>query len=109
MASRNIIHLPPEREAKIEQRACKKIFEMYGIDNIKLKLFSRSYPDRLFFVPGGKPLMIEFKRPGEALRKFQAYTIKRLKKLGYDIEVCDSSEDALKLVAYRLKQATTKK
>jgi len=87
------------QESKIEQAACRKILQRYGIKSIKLTPSqSTGYPDRLFFMPGGRPLFIEFKRPGEQLRPKQRYIMRQLQKLGYNVHVCDSDQDAIKVV-----------
>jgi hypothetical protein len=67
--------------------------------------FTRDWPDRLFFIPGGRPLLIEFKRPGKAPTPKQAARIKQLKELGYDVEVCDNKEQGVALVRARLEAA----
>jgi hypothetical protein len=52
-------------EEKIETKACEIIWLYLGIKGSKLKnLSDTSWPDRLFWLPGGKPLLIEFKQPG---------------------------------------------
>jgi hypothetical protein len=62
----------------------------------------RSWPDRCFFIPGGKPFFIEFKRLGEEPTKLQAQTIKELVEDGYDVEIHDSAEDAKKAIESRV-------
>lgn len=86
-------------ETQIEQQACRQILLKHGIKSIKLTpTQATGYPDRLFFIPGGKPLLIEFKRPGEAPRPKQRHIIQWLKKLGYQVAVCDSVESATMVV-----------
>ena len=78
-------------ESKIERDACRKIYQMFGITSVKFTpTKSTGYPDRIFWVPGGKPLFIEFKRPGEDLRPKQKHIAKELRKLGYNVVACDS-------------------
>lgn len=43
------------------------------------------WPDVLFLVPGGRPLFMEFKRPGKDLEPLQAERKSDLEKLGYDV------------------------
>lgn len=54
----------------------------------------RGCPDRWFFHPkrNGRPLVIEFKRPGEKPRKDQEREIARLRDAGIEVHVIDSSE-----------------
>lgn len=67
--------------------------------------FTRDWPDRLFFIPGGRPLLIEFKRPGKQPTPKQAARIKKLKELGYDVEVCDNKEQSIAVIRARLEAA----
>jgi hypothetical protein len=64
--------------------------------------FTRDWPDRLFFIPGGRPLLIEFKKPGKVPTPKQAHRIKELRELGYDVEVCDSKEQGVEAIRSRL-------
>lgn len=68
----------------------------------------RSWPDRCFYVPGGKPFFIEFKRVGEEPTKLQADTIADLRRDGYDVEVHDDVEQAKAAIRKRMLSATKK-
>lgn len=68
-------------------------------------LGARSWPDQMFMIPGGKPFFIEFKSPGEDPTDLQATKISRLKKDGYDVEVHDNKDSALKAIALRMCSA----
>jgi hypothetical protein len=59
--------------------------------------------DRYVMLPGGHLFIIEFKRPGEWPKGKQARLIKRLKKLGFDVEVHTESEEAIEAVKERLE------
>ena len=83
-------------ETKIELQACDLIFGNLGIGSLKVNVRGNTgWPDRIFWVPGGKPLIIEFKTPDGELSPKQKYHIERLKKDGYNVEVCDNAIDAL--------------
>ncbi len=56
------------------------------------------WPDRLYLIPGGKPLFIEHKRKGEAPRARQRLIHARLRHAGYDVAVCDTRLGALDAV-----------
>lgn len=53
-------------------------------------------PDRIFFVPGGKPVVVEFKAKGKKGERSRAVTQpwyqKRLTELGYEVRSCDTKE-----------------
>jgi hypothetical protein len=56
----------------------------------------RGFPDHFFFIDGGRPALIEFKKPGESPGKLQSYIIGLLAELNYDILVTDNKEEATK-------------
>jgi hypothetical protein len=107
-----------EREAAEEFRASRKLekqhverpvcrwADLVGLKHVKLNLQGRrGYPDRLFFVPGGKPLFIEFKRPTGKLSALQEKTIKELRGLGYAVKVFDSAERAINYLTRQIMGA----
>lgn len=49
-----------------------------------------SMPDRCFWLPGGKPVLIEFKRPGGVLRPLQLKTVLELRGMGYEVHCVDN-------------------
>jgi hypothetical protein len=92
-------------ESSVERRAKRRADEL-GVLNAKLTpQGQRAYPDRMFFVPGGRPLLIEFKQEGERPTKLQAYIQKRLRAAGYDVRWTDSAEQAIAWLEERLRGA----
>lgn len=88
-----------ESEKNIEQRFVRKC----PVPTLKLNvLFSRGWPDRLVFIPGGRPFLVEFKRPGETLSPLQEKCHAMLKTLGYDVETHTVSDAALAAVQRRI-------
>jgi hypothetical protein len=74
-------------------------WDYLGIVGSKLKVLGdTSWPDRIFWLPGGKPLLIEFKRPGYDPQPKQSDTHESLKDLGYDIQVHDNAADAFQAI-----------
>ena len=93
-------------EAYIEQKVCSRALTELGLMGTKLVTPGRrGSPDRIFWLPGGKPLLIEFKRPGEQPDPFQAHIHAHLKLLGYIIEVHDDADTAFQSVAAHLARA----
>jgi hypothetical protein len=92
------------RESDIERAACERIKDELGVRNIKVKS-GDGFPDRMFLIPGGKPLIIEFKRPGEVTRPRQTEWIESLKRLGYDVEIHDTVSEAFKAAETALRKA----
>ena len=87
-------------ETSIEDWVVKQAGDL-GIPCLKLNLKgNRGWPDRIFLIPGGRPLFIEFKRPGEEPEPLQLHRHRILRKLGYDIEVHDERQAALDAVRH---------
>jgi hypothetical protein len=55
-------------------------------------------PDRCFFLPGGRPLLVEFKRLGKEPEELQAWHLNALVKAGYRAAHCDTWEEFQELV-----------
>lgn len=93
-------------ESTIEGVVANIAKKKLGVHSIKLNVVgSRGWPDRLFLIPGGKPLFIEFKRPGGKTRKLQDHTHQIMRNLGYEVEVHDNKEDAIEAIRQKLASA----
>jgi hypothetical protein len=91
-------------ESSIERAVCKWA-DQRGILHSKLNpLGRRGWPDRAFWITGGKPLLVEFKKRGERPNKLQAYILKRLRSEGYDVNWLDNKKQAIA----RLRRITGK-
>lgn len=86
-------------ETDIEQGACDLIWKHLGIIGSKLKILGDTgYPDRVFWMPGGRPFFIEFKRPGEDPSTKQLKIHKQLLNLGYRVQTHDNKIDAFQAI-----------
>lgn len=86
-------------ENPIEAKAVKEIWQELGIKGSKLTILGETgFPDRIFWLPEGKPFLIEFKRPGEKLRAKQQEIHDELLRLGYQVEVHDNVANALEAI-----------
>jgi len=98
-------------EKKIEDTTCERAEEL-GIFNLKLNVKGNvGWPDRVFWIPGGKPFLIEFKKwdgkdKFEKLDDRQRLIIERLLYARYDVEVHDNVEEATESIRRRLESAT---
>jgi VRR-NUC domain. len=93
---------PSEKKA-VEEPVVKYAVGL-GIKVLKINpLWAAGWNDRIFFIPGGKPLIIEFKRPGGKVSKLQAQRHKELLRDGYDHHVIDNTEEGKALVRSRLE------
>lgn len=107
-----MVYQPSEKKA-VEEPVVKYAVSL-GIKVLKVNpLWAAGWQDRIFFVPGGKPLIIEFKRPGGESSPLQKQRHKELIEAGYDHHVIDDKEEGKALVrsrleAYRLHEARGK-
>ena len=93
-------------ESDIEAPVAAWALEELGIFSIKLKRTQeRGYPDRLFLIHGGKPLFVEFKRPGETPKPYQLLIHERLRHAGYEVQVHDNIEEAKAAILAAAKKA----
>ena len=87
-----------DKKKPLENYTERKVVEWareQGIASIKLNLMGNvGWPDRLFLIPGGKPLLMEFKRAGLRPTKLQQHRINGLKKLGYLVYVAEDTISA---------------
>lgn len=89
---------PLERD--IEKAVARKALMLYGVHSSKLTSPAHNgLPDRIFWLRGGKPLLIEFKRKGQLPRPNQQHVIEMLRKEGYAVEVHDNVTTALASIA----------
>jgi hypothetical protein len=84
------------REAALEAW-CVKWARSREIVVAKLKELD-GVPDRVFFIPGGSPVIIEFKALKKKLEAVQSWYMKKLQKDGYRIYRCDTKQVFLELM-----------
>jgi hypothetical protein len=95
---------------KKENAVAKPVVEFArgrGIEVIKLSVArggmgSSGWPDWLFLVRGGRPLLMEFKQLNKPPTKLQEERLKYLFDQGYDAYVVDNKEYGINLLMVRL-------
>lgn len=93
-------------EVDTETAVVAEAWKRWGIKGSKLRILGDDgYPDRIFWIPGGRPMMIEFKRSGFDLEPKQEYIHDELKRLGYDVEAHDNTISALQALARAVEAA----
>jgi hypothetical protein len=58
----------------------------------------------LFFIPGGRPFLLEIKEDGYTPEPKQEYIHTMLEELGYDVAWTDNEEDALTAICARVQR-----
>lgn len=96
----------PVLESKVSRKIIETIWSLFSIAGCKLQLDQHNgYPDLIFWVPRGKPFLVEVKRPGEETRPLQDSVHQKLKRLGYTVHVCDNHvEAAIKMSKFLVAQ-----
>lgn len=87
------------RESTLEQWAVRWA-RARNIITAKLKNCT-GVPDRIFFTPGGKPLVVEFKRKGKKPHKLQPLYLAKLKADGYRAVSVDTQAAVVELLGGR--------
>lgn len=86
-------------ERAIEQRLVRKVREAGGLALKWVSPSTAGVPDRIVFMPGGRVVFVELKRPGGKLSAIQVRMCDRLERLGADVRVIDSPEGVDALIA----------
>lgn len=80
----------------------RKLVELVKINNgMCIKLLCDQLiglPDRLCLFPNHKMAFVETKTTGQKPRRIQAYMHKKLRALGFRVEVIDSVEDVINFI-----------
>ena len=98
-------------ESTLEKRVCGLALQR-GVIGLKLNVHGQTgWPDRLFLIPGGRPLFIEFKRPGGkgVLSPKQIHIHSILRAAGYQVEIHDNVIFALHDIEKALEASRRKK
>lgn len=87
-----------ESEKLLEKKLSREIKKLGGWAIKLLPFIISGLPDRLILLPGGVCMFAEIKTTGKVLRPVQKLIIRRLRKLGFDVRVIDTSEGIKKLI-----------
>lgn len=82
-----------ETSEKVFERELSKFVEERGGMAVKLlSQFIKGLPDRMFLLPGGVVVFVEFKSAGKRPTKIQSYIHTKIRARGFDVYVVDSVE-----------------
>ena len=95
-----------DEKTSVELELVDKVWEHLGILGVKLIVAGRrGWPDRMFLIPGGRPLLVECKRPGQPPRPNQIENHEYLRLIGYNVEVVDDALDGFDAVCRAVEAA----
>lgn len=98
----------PKLERHVEKTVCIWA-DARGIKHTKLNGFGqRGKPDRVFWIRGGRPALIEFKRPGEEPSRLQRYHLEEFKALGYQVSVVERADEGVAWLESLMKKGKRK-
>ena len=80
-------------ESKLEQRLVQRVKDLGGLAMKWVSPNLAGVPDRIVFLPGGRVILVEMKRPGGSTTALQNRIHALLRHLGQDVRVIDSKED----------------
>lgn len=79
-------------EKVFERELSKFVEEREGMAVKLLSQFIKGLPDRMFLLPGGVVVFVEFKSTGKKPTKIQEYIHAKIRALGFLVYVVDSVE-----------------
>ena len=88
-----------ESEKLLEQKLKTGVESLGGIYLKLLPDFMTGLPDRLCLIPQGKVIFVELKTTKKKPRKIQLVMIGKIRKLGFRVEIIDTSEQIKKLIS----------
>lgn len=84
-----------ESEKKLERKLYKEVKKRGGWSIKMLSMHITGLPDRLCLFPGGRALFCEIKTTGKKPTKIQQMVHKKLRRLGFQVFVIDSTEQII--------------
>lgn len=88
-----------ETSEKVFERTASKYVEQVGGMAVKLlSQFINGLPDRMFLLPRGRVIFVEFKSTGCKPRKLQAVIMRRIASLGFTVLVVENVTEYEELI-----------
>lgn len=87
-----------ESEKLIEKKLTQEVKNVGGMSIKLIPLHIAGLPDRLLLFPGAKVIFVETKTTGDKPRLIQIKVMDKIKALGFDVRVIDSTAGILKLI-----------
>lgn len=87
-----------ESEKLIEKKLTLEVKNVGGMSIKLIPLHLIGLPDRLLLFPGAKVIFVETKTTGDKPRLIQIKVMDKIRALGFDVRVIDSTAGILKLI-----------
>lgn len=87
-------------EKVFERTLSKYVIDNEGVSVKLLSQFVNGLPDRMYLLPGGHALFVEFKSTRKKPTKIQEHIIDRIRKVGFTVMIVDSPETYKNAVLY---------
>ena len=87
-----------ESEKLIEKKLTLEVKNVGGMSIKLIPLHIAGLPDRLLLFPGGKAIFVETKTTGDKPRLIQLKVMDKIRSLGFEVRVIDSTQGILKLI-----------
>lgn len=88
-----------ETSEKVFERTASKYVETVGGMAVKLlSQFINGLPDRMFLLPRGRVIFVEFKSTGRKPRKIQEVVMRRISDLGFTVLVVGTVNEYEELI-----------
>jgi len=81
-----------ESEKDLERKLNRGVKKLLGLTFKFVPLFVAGIPDRICLLPGGRIFFAEIKTTKQKPKKLQLFWHAKLRKLGFRVEVIDTSE-----------------
>lgn len=84
--------------ALVQKPVVKYAREVWGL--IVTKGFGfNGMQDMVFWIPGGQPLLMEFKDPNGQVSTIQHYWVNYFRGIGYNVKVCSNAKDGKGIIS----------
>lgn len=87
-----------EREKYLEKKLASEVRKKGGWSIKILSTHISGLPDRLCMLPGGELFFAEIKTTGEKPRRIQLHIHKKIRALGFRVEVIDRSKQIIEIL-----------
>lgn len=88
-----------ESEKLLERKLSKRVKEVGGMSLKLLSAHMAGLPDRMCLIPFARIFFAEIKTTREKPRKIQLYVHKKLRNLGFEVYVIDTSEQIEEIIS----------